>query len=203
MSGPVCERALRMGNAHGATRNQAIRSGALVVARVSGHGYPIGTGWSPESEETAQRLVGAWYATRVVTTDSLVASGEGSVATLLALLREATAAGRIRQHEFEREGGWRGRALRAIQPFELESDRFHPLEVEVACEDRERCFFVSARGSSPEVAPERGAARVREDLSDPMGVKGFKVMAMEYQGHTRCDTLSEIEGLAITSAAQG
>lgn len=203
MNGSESEQVLHVGNAHGAARNHAICSGALVVARVSGHGYPIGAGWSPESEETAKRLAGAWNATRGITTDSLAASGSGSVAVLLSLLREATGVGGVGKHEFERAGGWRERALQAMQALELDSDRFHLFEVEVECEDGNHCFFVSARGSSPEVASERGASRVKGDLRDRLGLKKVKVLAVEYQGRTQCDTLSEIEGMPIASTAEG
>jgi hypothetical protein len=48
-----------LGNARYCARNHAICDGPVVVARVVGNGYPVGTGWSAETEATARLLAAA------------------------------------------------------------------------------------------------------------------------------------------------
>lgn len=44
-------------------KNHAICDGATVIAKVYGKGYPIGSGWSPDSEANArlERIAGREY----------------------------------------------------------------------------------------------------------------------------------------------
>lgn len=45
------------GAAETCARNHAICDGAAIVARVHGAGYPIGTGWAPQTEALAAEMV--------------------------------------------------------------------------------------------------------------------------------------------------
>ena len=58
-------------------KNHAICSGSNVIAKVYGKGYPIGEGWSPQSEADAQLIV-----TAVNNFDALVAVLEDELEAL-------------------------------------------------------------------------------------------------------------------------
>lgn len=47
-----------LGTGHGTARDHAICAGPVIIAKVVGNGYPIGSGWWPESAANA-RLLGA------------------------------------------------------------------------------------------------------------------------------------------------
>ncbi len=48
-----------VGNAYDCAKEHAITSGWRVLARVNGDGYPVGTGWAPESAATAKLMASA------------------------------------------------------------------------------------------------------------------------------------------------
>lgn len=48
-----------LGNTANCARNHAVCEGARVIAVVVGTGYPIGTGWAPESEAKARLIAAA------------------------------------------------------------------------------------------------------------------------------------------------
>lgn len=49
----------RTGNGRDCAPSHAICEGAAIIARVTGCGYPIGTGWSPQSQGRANLLAAA------------------------------------------------------------------------------------------------------------------------------------------------
>ena len=61
----------KTGNAFDCARDHAISADGNLIARVMGNGYPIGTGWSPESAANADLIVRA-----VNAHDALVAALE-------------------------------------------------------------------------------------------------------------------------------
>src|SRR5437868_3204627 len=48
-----------LGNAHQTAKNHAICAGGQVIARVTGLGYPPGSGWSAESEANTKLMKAA------------------------------------------------------------------------------------------------------------------------------------------------
>jgi hypothetical protein len=48
-----------LGNAVGAGRNYTVCAGPVVIARISGNGYPIGKGSAPESDANARLIAAA------------------------------------------------------------------------------------------------------------------------------------------------
>lgn len=57
--GKVPELPWRQGNGYGAAEGHAICSGPFIIATVTGLGYPVGTGWSPNSYASAEYIVRA------------------------------------------------------------------------------------------------------------------------------------------------
>lgn len=193
------ERLLKVGNAHGAARNHALCDGPVVVARVTGDGYPTGCGWSPDSEGRARRLAAAWNASMGVPLSVLEAGGAGAFEALLGLVREASAPGGIGEHEFSRPGGWRERALKVLGGLEQGGERavFYLFEMEVVSDGVERCFVVSARGETQEEACEEAQARVCSMIAEKHGCASMQVLAVECQGYTQCDHIGEITGEVV------
>lgn len=48
-----------LGQGYKTARNHAICDGPLIVAKVISLGYPIGEGWSPDSEDHARKICSA------------------------------------------------------------------------------------------------------------------------------------------------
>ena len=74
-----------LGNAHNCARGHAICSGASVIARVVGHGYPSGLGWSEASAATATLIAAAPDMLRAL--ELIAFSGEVDPASPIAALQ--------------------------------------------------------------------------------------------------------------------